>query len=1849
MKRIIPFLIIIVIMVACSQPQTTTERPVPVIVEMTATAVPPTPTAPPQPVVEATDIPLPTPTSVPEAYPVSVDTDETVSEETASSENTTASRAPRITTRNPQGLYLTNRRPQLQLTFNQAMDQESVAQALMVEPAVPLSLSWSDNTLTIQAEEGLLPGTKYHFTITHAAHNTQGIPLRADYTWEHRTWQLVRQLSPPSKHQPRQFTLHFRYPMDQASVNQALVIDPAIEGSLSWNDNSKQVTYTASEYWRPNTTYTVSFSDSILDQNGDDLLPPPPQTFTTGSPILAHEPTHDATIGSTIGITFDRHMDQASVADAFRITPSILGKLTWQDTVLIFTPDRNLEESTEYTVTLADTVVGQDGTPLLDTPYTWSFTTERWASMTTFGAGPNAQVLDAAGRRAVQFAYISSSRANVDLDFRLYRLDPTQFRNRLADDFVGGWRWEGAPINTDGLEVAYSWSSIEYPPTILSEEHIAETVVPADVPPGLYIFDIVSGHVDDQIFLVISHNAIVTKLAEDQLVTWVTNTNDEVVVDVPVWVYAKNGKLLRNGRTNTDGVFRTDLSATDPNPYLVLAGDGSDIVVTGVNGAWHRGLVWYRNTQNRTPDVPNYATYIYTERPIYRPGQTVHYKAILRQDDDAILSTPPANTPVTIQIRDARNNVVQTTQLQTNPFGTIFGQFALADGAMSGDYQVQVIVDGEGQSQPFKVEDYRKPDYDVTLTADKTAVVRGETLTFSLEADYFLGEPVASASVNVNLYQLTEQYYYYTENKEPEYIWHVWNPGAQRGYTDENGRFSFTLDTNTDTYYDSYTDWRTGLSWETWGVEVTLDDGSRQTVSDFVIIKRFNKAESIQLDTEGYFHQPDKSINLTANVRTIANQPVSDRALRLTVTRWNQARGDYETVDTSLQTTDNNGATTFAFIPPQAGSYRVKVTGHDVLGNEIEHQRYFYVSNSQNPYYSANTLKVIADKTTYAPGDTAVLLIESDFSGPALLSLERGTTRREQRIDLTAPLTSVEVQIQADDAPNIYAVVTAWREPELDFEYIYQSIPDSDLYASLVNLRVPVTNKQLNVTITPNKETYRPREEATFTVRVTNQQGVPVSAELSLAMVDEAIFALSDDLSGDIFDAFYYEREHAVWLAHSYQLRRYLYHGGMGGGGGDGFISGNPRSNFPDTAEWFPVLHTDFNGEATVSLTLPDTLTTWRLTAKAATADTQVGEGILNIETKQDIVVRPILPRTLTAGDQVILSAIVHNYSGQAQEITVSIEEQGESKLSLPPQPNQTVLVPASGLRVVGWPVKVLTAGEATVLVHADVASTRWDSVLLPLPIRPLAIPNMTTEIGQFRGTIATSAVMPADALPMSEVRIELSRSIAGSVLEGLEYLTGYPYGCVEQTMSRALPNAVVGRALFQLGISDPTLQADLPTQISASIQRLYGFQHDDGGWGWWFDDDSHDYQTAWVVFGLATIAEAGHEIDDQVIDRGVSWLNRNLDSMDKRTQAYALYSMAAAGQANITATLNLANNITGLDPFSQAGLALALHEAGESEPARDIIKLLAETATVTEGVVYWQADSDDGYYRRKTMASSVRSTALVLSAFSRIQPGHPLEAGMVRWLMSQRRNAGWGTTNETSYAILGLTDHLLATNFAETETDTAYTLFLNGDTIASGSLGRGAPSTVLTIPAADLSADSNDIRISQEGPGQLYYVINTRVYQTQETIAQEGEIVISRRYINPQTDDAVTTLRPGQLVMVELTVQMPRDGSYMIVEDNLPGGLEALNERLNNTSHVAIIPPGGWSHWADYGYNYKEVRGDHVSFFITDLPSGQRTFTYMARATHAGEFVAMPTEAYAMYDLTLWGRSASSSLTVVE
>lgn len=1743
------------------------------------------------------------------------------------------------------------RRPKLYVTFDRPMDPASVAAALGTEPASTLSLHWQNLTLIASVDSPLIPGVEYHFRLAGTAADLQGDRMGDGLALSYTPPEVLSYASYPTLlARDAPVVLVFNYAMDPESVRQSLSTEPPMDFDWSWSDDGHMLTLTPVAPLPPELDFVLRFQHGLQDSQGEPMPAPPAISFTTPPPILRTYPLDGEWVhpAAAVEMEFEGAMDPASTEAAFHITPAVPGGFSWQDNTLIFRPEQDyLAEHTTYTVTLATTALTADSQPLLRRPFSWSFNTTGRDNVAHFGWGANAQVVDADGRRAIQFSVFNQ--LPIPVQFELYRLELPQFLDRYASGFRGVAGYEDRLIDFADLPLETRWEqSVARRSTAQYADFAQETQIPPTVAPGLYLLNLTAGQVNDQLLVILSRHVLVIKQAEGQMVAWVTDINGAPAANADVEIYARDGSRLAQGRADAHGLYRTAL-AQDPQPLMVIARVADDVTAIGLSPEWQSrgdlGWGWWEPA----PVAQRYAVHTYTERPIYRPGQTVFFKTIVRQDDDAVIGLPPGGTPLTARLRDARNNLVQSLELTTNGFGTAHGAFQLAEGAMLGDYQVEIALDGENHRQTFKVQDYRKPDYAVAVETHAGQLVVGEMVTVTLSAAYLFGEPVADAQVVLHQFELAPRQWWDPDTREA-YTWYESSQPPVHARTDAQGRLTITFTAQMGNTGHPVS-WQADLLQTIWGVEASVDDGSHQTVSSLAVFHVYSAAEALTLETDGYFRQPGVPFTVTLTAAGIDGTPVSDRGVELALIPYGRPGAEQRALTPQAGlNTDGEGKVQLPLTVDEPGYYELRADATDSLGNAIGYSTWLYVFDQTSPWITSNQgdLRIRAQQDTFAPGDVARLVVESATDGPALLTVERGTTRREQLVQLHSPLTVVELPVQADDAPNIFVTISTWEAQDTRLtDATWTNLPDSRLRQDQVELHVPVTDKTLRVAILSDGERYGPREEATFAVQVTDEAGQPVVAELSLALVDEAIFALSEDLAGPIFDAFYAEREHGVRTYDGMALIRWL--GGGGGGGGDGGLLASPRRDFADTALWLPAIQTDATGRATVTVTLPDNLTRWRMTVKATTGpETQVGEAYTHITTWQPIVVRPLLPRGLTAGDELAISALVQNHDDQVRQLAVGLQGD-DALLALQGAVTQTLRLEPGEVKVVGWPAQARMPGQVELTVWAvDEASTLGDSVELPLEIRPLAVPEVINQVGLVEGAFTATVQLPPGALAMSQVRIELSRSIAGSMLQGLEYLTGFPYGCVEQTMSRALPNAVVGRALHQIGIDHSTLAVDLPLLIDAGVQRLYGYQHNDGGWGWWYDDSSQDYQTAWVVFGLAVTAEAGYPVDPQVIDRGVSWLAAHLAEMDLRTRAFALYSMAMAGQGDLEATRSLAAEMeqpgSPQDAFSQAALALSLYRLGLEPLAQEWLDALAAAATVEEDHVYWLNPAEDGHYYQKNMASSVRSTALALSAFVQIRPGHPLEAGIVRWLMAQRRGEGWGSTNETAFTLLALTDHLLANQ--EAIPDAGYTVQLNGESIAGGALGLGELTGTVIIPAGQMAPGDNQVVLLATA-GSLYYAVQQRLYLPQAEIGPAGNVEIRRLYLDPVSGQEVAWVAAGQLVQVLLSVRVSERAFYLLVEDRLPGGLEALNEGLNTTSHVAADFLEPVLYWQEYGYNHKEIWGDRVSFFITELSPGLHTYSYLARATQEGHFLALPAEAAAMYDTTTWGRSASSVLRV--
>jgi uncharacterized protein YfaS (alpha-2-macroglobulin family) len=1399
----------------------------------------------------------------------------------------------------------------------------------------------------------------------------------------------------------------------------------------------------------------------------------------------------------------------------------------------------------------------------------------------------------------------------------------------------------------------------------------AQAHVPDDVPPGIYLLAALPpAEEQGQLLVVLTEHALTVKrslvgrgaLARAELVAWdVEIDGGGPVVSSTVRVYDRDGTFVAQGSTNEQGLLSLDVPG-DPTPFLILSERDGDVTVCGLSPEWGADGWWGWWAEPTARSL--YKLYAYTDRPIYRPGQTIYFKEFLRQDDDALYSLPSSPLSVTVRLRDARDNIVASQVLTPTPFGTIFGDFHLAREPVLGTWKLETEVPGAVAHHSLEVEEYRKPEYEVSVHTPQETYVQGEALRVTVDAAYYFGRPVAGADVALNLFVTYPSLY-----GEEEGLDFGPSVAVGQGQTDELGLWSTELDT--EGFFSKENIYEDVILL---ALEATVIDQAGQAVSSYetVAVRRASQGLTLWLEKRGY--RPEEEISFAAEVRDQVEAPLAGVEVMAQILGWDDGQ-----VAEATATTAEDGLAHFSLSLAEQGWYQVQLSTVDEGGRQVGAEGWLWVYDSQDraPWYrgqwkQGQGLEVSADRQTYAVGDVAQVVVQSPLSGPALLTFERGGTRQARALELISGTNLVTVPIRADFVPNIYLTVHQFGPPHTD-RWEWETWPEAELYRASAQLLVPAVGRRLTVTVTSEQGAYAPGDEAGFVVRVTDDQGRPVQAEVSLAVVDEAIYALAEDRTPDPFEAFYAPRPNLVDTFDSLQPTRGLAPGVADGLGGDGQAAGAPRRDFLDTAYWAPVLVTDGAGEAEIRFDLPDNLTQWRVLARAITTDTVVGQATMLVTTAQDIVVRPALPRFLVQGDAVTLTAVVHNFTGQPLSATVDVAVEGLALMTTQGAEGQSqaIQLPAGGSTAVHWPATVQEAGQARILFQA-VATQRGtrllgrDAVESYLPVSLSASPEVTTYAGELTPDLpqeTLTVTLPADALPdLTRLEIDLTPSLAPGLLHGLEYLVGYPYGCVEQTMSRVLPNALVARSFRTLDMRGDFLEIDLPPIVNLGLQRLYGFQHPDGGWGWWYDDATDLHMTAYVLLGLGMTKQAGFPVDDGVLERGTVALADMLAGAEPPTQAYGAYALAMAGRP-ISLSLTLTEALE-LDSFSRAALAVALNVAGDGDAVNQLLDELREAAVQENGLVHWP-ELGDAAYRRRTMDSPVRTTAMVADALARLDPQNPLLPGAVRWLMAQRQGNGWGDTQQTSFAILALNDYLLGAQ--ELAAGASFQVYVNDQLWTENQLDQAELGQTLILtyeeelsPALGLLPGENRLQLvlgaEGEAPvGRLYYAASLRLLRPSPAggipalETHERSIAVAREYLPFGGDEPAVTFRRGDLVEVRLTLDVPEESWYVVVDDPLPAGLEALNERLGTTSHLAAPYRAPVFYWEEYGYNRKEVRDERVVFFITHLGPGRQTLTYLARATTAGEFAARPVQVYPMYEPQVWSRSDSARFRVID
>lgn len=1697
----------------------------------------------------------------------------------------------------------------------------------------------------------------------------------------------------------QQVDVTFNQPMDASAASGLSVRradgDVAVPGNVSWNDKRTVLSFNPADRLLPLTRYVVTVAKGLKGTRGGVSAAERTVTFATiALPSVSQTGPRDGDTNAQrfgLNIQFATPMDPASLEDKLGISgfgaDELKGRINTSETYL--SANVSLKPSTRYTVTLAPGATDRYGQAMGG--YRFSFTTGALPSSVSL-AVPGYASTATYSSTADQLVYFQATNL-ASVGFTLYPLTPDEGRRLLHDPQQMRGPTKFAPT----LPVMRTWS--ENLNGTRDETLLGSTSLSGGNPlPEGYYYVHTNGELRSQFVFAVVDTVIVTKLAFDELLAWaIDHDSGRPVSGVRVRVSGPGvtpGDALtdQSGLASFQVPAQTLSSCCSDRSYIAWIDEGVRSAFTSTR--WQNGIAPYQFGLPNEFYQREWVGHLYTDRPIYRPNERVEFKGIIRADDDAQYSLPPRNAPFQIVISNPRGQQLLQEDVTLNGFGSFAGHFDVPGDAPLGDYSLNIMVKGGNNNaysvggNSFLLAEFRTPEFQVGVTTPQPSYVNGDSIEVTTAATFFFGGGLEGAPLA------------WTAMADPSYAMRV--KGFERySFVD----FDFARQAVTRDALRAKGATKTGPGGvATFTVPATLQasEGPQLlTVAAAVSDENGQGAASsatVTVHPASYYvgvhpaqYVAREGLNTTVELVTVDTEgaivggrpvvvSVNDREW-LTVKeeipgggRRYRSEPKDTLVATLRATTDANGKASVSFKPTQPGTLRIVAEVADGKGRVERSSTYLWVSGPGFATWQVtndDTLKLIADKEKYQVGDTAEILVPAPFAGAtALVTVERGKlmTREVRTFATNSERLSIPITDRA--VPDVFVSVVLYRGPTAQD-------PSPRFKVGYVQLPVSTQTRALSVQIAPDRPSTKPGDTVRYGIRVTDHAGKGVKAEVSVSVVDKAVLALQDERGPDGLKAFWFERGLGVNTASSMTVsvdrwNDAVVEAARAGKGGSGLAFDRARQEFRNTAYWSAQVTTGDDGTASVDVKMPDNLTTWRMQVRAMSGDSMVGEGTNELVSAQPLMLRPALPRFLRVGDNADLRVLVRNSTGASTNVNVVLRADG---VTVSGPLSRTVTVAPGASEIVSWPSKVEDEGAATLTFTANGTGGLSDTLIQQLPVYL----DMTPETMATSGVVTNEGVSEAIYLPPfantthGSLNVQVRSALVGSMADELVALAPRNGEGAERVASRLIASLGVRRAEKSAGATNARDGA-----IASDLAALVGRQRPDGGWAWC---DRPECQTdpnvsGWALLALGEARRDGQSVDPGVVSRAssyvVSHINRPGDiahPADNSQKAFLLAALSGAGGGSTALTPARAlfeQQRANLTSWGRAYLVLALTDAGvkaDDAQVRALFNDLAAATTASANGNHWEDAPISGSF-----VTTTGTTGLGTLAIARVRPDHLLLPQTVRWLVIARSADGWRTSIDRALGVLALTTYAVGTG--ELGGDYSYKVLLDDGEVLAGLVKKSATPTSagkdlslerFTPGTASILAVTRDY----EKPGRLYYTLDLRyVTPAKEIEALNRGFAVSHEYTT--IDDPtkrVTAVKLGETVRVKVTIIAPADRNYVVIEDPLPAGLEALDARLKNVDPALKVKLeaeraqasqkqfGGymapWFRWYYSPWQQVDVRDDRAVLQADRLPKGVYEYVYYARATTPGSFFAAPAHAEETYFPEVFGRSDSGRFTV--
>lgn len=1800
-------------------------------------------------------------------------------------------------------------------------DPETLPPAFTLQPAAEGRGEWINTSTYIFYPEPALEGGKtYTISVDPTLHGIDGNPLLSPEAWNFSTAMPELLNSDPAEageyiRLDTAIILTFNQPMDAASLEANFrLVDPSdqtVPGTFEWSEKFEQATFNPSALLERSTDYRVEIYGQAQGRGGTPLGVDQSIRFRTSPElgVIATQPAQGGVLENygSLAITFSSPIVSDNLEEYISIEPRAPNLSIYfseaDRTAYVYA---SFAPSTDYQLTISGDLTDLWGSKISDAnggPFSLRFRSAPLPPGIFVGTGsgvhflrPLDNSLSAQVRGLSSLSITAGSVPSSDL-IKILGENSYDFRRTYRPADQKSWL-QPLTTNPDQNEQVEIYLSPDQEP----------------LPPGLYSMRIdypdYPGTTEFELpqLVVISDIHLTSKVSATDVLVWAVNlTNNMPIANLPITVYDSTGAILASGQTDEQGIFYapTEVRKDPYSPVFVLSGQPGQEDFSLAPSYWNNEISpWYYGL-NFDFRGPRQETYFYTDRPIYRPGQTVFFRGITRQAFNGRYELPEIKN-LKVTLFDGNGQEIGQQTLQLSPFGTIQGEFNLPPDLNPGYYNLYGSEEAQGWIS-FQVAEYRKPEFNLQVDFSEEQVLAGQPLQATLQARYFFDAPVSNLPLSWVLYADTAYFdlpgYQVGLNGASQ-----WNQRFNRGvfgYSVAQGEATTRPDGSASLEIEPASlelppEVLSTNSRLTYTLEVTANDESGLPVSSRTSILVNPADYYIGLRSDAWIGIPEQQASF--EVQTVAwdQTPAGSKDLRAEFSKVKWVRDESQSIDpyfgisykpefdligsTDFQT-GPDGKARLAFTPPEPGTYQLSVFNRDDSGTDsVRSEILFWVGGPGQiiwPSSAEQRITLSSDRESYSPGDTAQVFVPNPLPGTtqALVTLERGKVLRQEVYELGSGGTTLNFPLTAEDAPNIYVAVTLLGQDPSGVPAVRQGF---------INLPVDPVEQTLNVQLIRQPEVTAPGDTLQVEIQVTDSDGKPVQGEFSLAVVDEAVLALADPNSINIQPAYYGIQPLGVQTAAP--LTAYAQGKvempsaeGRGGGGGDG-VPPTVRERFPDTAFWRADVVTDASGKATLNIPLPDSLTTWKIETRGLTEDTRVGQASSQVVTTKELLVRPVTPRFLVAGDHLELAAIVQNNTSQTVPGKAGLQAKG-FRLDDPSTAVQSFsLGPGDRLRLSWWGTVEFPpdgAAQAELIFSAESQDGSLQDASRPsfgnLPILSYLAPQAFRTVGnldeageQWELISLPGFYEPGQGVANSgNLEVEISPSLGAVMIKALEVLEESECQCIELTLSRLLSNLETYRAMQEFDLQSAAQQEQLRRSLDESLKTLITRQNFDGGWGWWPGDQSDPFFTAYALFGLGRARGAGIFSNEQPIQRAIEYLRTNLLSQPLQNStarldrlAFAHFALADAGAGDLESMNALYQERELLNPWAQALLALGLERTSPgSAEARTLISDLQAGARRSAAGAHWELSDPSG----ANLVSTLTNSAMVTYALAQRDPGAPLLADAVRYLVANRQAEGWwGSSFTTAWSVMALTEVMKATG--EINSDYRFEASLNDRPIASGeAAGPEQLNPVITrLPLDQLYPGSPNLLTIERsvGLGRLYYSALLNVTRRAEDAPPLSKgLRLERRYLPASCEEdnceAILSATVDEKVNIRLTLTVPRDSYYVMVQDFIPAGAEILNTNLKTSQlgegdqpevQLQYDPTDpaakGWGWWY---FRDPQIFDDHIIWAADYLPAGTYELSYTLVPLQAGEYQVLPARAWELYFPEVQGTSAGSTFTI--